>query len=123
MLFTGLVWGSYALSMQSSMIFHDDKNRLKAHLTLGDDAQKKAQKMVSGCAESDADMLGRIYKYKKPASGSKVELDTGTAAHKVGDVEQDIGWVYGRWQDYMNTDRHEQVWSIEHTNPNKASRI
>lgn len=63
-LFTGLVWGSYALSMQSSLIFCDHKNRLKAHLTLGDDAQRKAQKTINGCNEKEADMLGRIYKYK-----------------------------------------------------------
>lgn len=52
-----------------------------------------------------------------------MDLDVSTPAHKVADVEEDLGWIYGRWQDYLSTDQHKQVWNIEQTNATKQSRF
>jgi hypothetical protein len=56
---SGLLWGSQTLQIINSMIFIDEGNSLKAHITMG----QGNSKFIKDCTDSEADMCGIIYKF------------------------------------------------------------
>jgi hypothetical protein len=71
------------------MIFVDEGNFLKAHITMG----QGNSKYIKECNDPEADMCGIIYQFN---SKSK-KLDYDLTFNKLNDVEIELQFLWGRW--------------------------
>jgi len=80
---TGIFWGSQTLQLSNSLIFHDEENSLKAHISF-DNSGGAAQKRFKNCTDKKASMYGLIYRYNKSKKGTAV--DPSVPLHKASDI-------------------------------------
>lgn len=89
---TGLFFGTQQLQLNSSLIFHDAANKLKAHVSF--DNSGGASKRYKECLDKKANMYGLIYEYDA-SKGAKIDPSVGL--NKVNDVVKEHDQFWGNW--------------------------
>ena len=79
---TGLFFGSQQLQLNSSLIFHDLGNSLKAHISF-DNSGGAAAKRFKKCEDKKANLYGLVYKYD---SSKNQKIDQSVSLDKVKDI-------------------------------------
>lgn len=106
---TGLFFGTQQIQLNSSLIFHDAANRLKAHVSF--DNSGGASKRFKDCQDKKANMYGLVYKYDG-SKGSKI--DPSVPLSKMNDIEVEFEQLWGNWQRYLQN-RDGLLWNLEDT--------
>jgi hypothetical protein len=106
---TGLFFGTQQLQLNSSLIFHDEANKLKAHVSF--DNSGGASKRFKDCEDKKANMYGLVYTYDS-SKGAKV--DPSVPLSKMTDIATEHEQLWGNWQGYLQN-KDAMIWDLDQT--------